>query len=118
MIVLLLAIVMASKTDDVVVEESRRSCSQCNIRMSSLLYDKRSICFACRVQNCLPNLKCGESNFGPRKINKYLTIRTKIRAECKAEFCYVSVLPWTNRVLINDKHCLFLPVEVKIVYLI
>ena len=41
-------------------EDARRSCPKCNTRMSSLFYDKHSICHSCRKTDCSIDKKCSE----------------------------------------------------------
>ena len=39
-----------------------RSCPRCARRMSSLKYDKHSICVACRDSQCSVDVRCSECN--------------------------------------------------------
>ena len=41
-------------------DDARRSCPKCNTRMSSLFYDKHSICYSCRKTECNIDKKCTE----------------------------------------------------------
>ena len=69
-------VIMASKDSDVpasvpsspsapgtsATSSARRSCLHCARRMSSLKYDKHSICVACRDSQCSVDVKCSECN--------------------------------------------------------
>ena len=39
---------------------AHRSCTRCSRRMSSLKYDKHTLCFSCRDVTCAMDLRCAE----------------------------------------------------------
>ena len=52
---------MASNTDLPSVEEDpRRYCSRCNTLMSSIAFDKHTVCVGCRGFDCTESARCKE----------------------------------------------------------
>ena len=66
--------------------DSRRNCPFCNIRMSSLLHDKHSICVGCRGSECSLESRCTEcESWDHDSMLKYLkhvkTLASKSRSK-------------------------------------
>ena len=66
-------------------EEPRRSCPKCSSRMSTLVYDKHSICSGCRKQNCDVELRCNEcESWSVEEMQKYLKHRYSLLQKQKS----------------------------------
>ena len=51
--------------EDAASQDARRTCPDCNIRMSSLKFDLHSICSTCRGNDCNNESKCSECSDWP-----------------------------------------------------
>ena len=58
---------------------SHRSCPACKKRMSTLRYDRHSLCFSCRVHKCDMNNRCEEcSSWDDNTMSEYLKHRKSL----------------------------------------
>ena len=65
-------------------KDSRRNCSYCKSRMSSLFFDKHSLCSSCRGGDCDIGAKCKECMVWPDdEFAKYLKHRKTLDAKSK-----------------------------------
>ena len=64
--------------------EERRSCPQCSTRMSSLCYDKHSVCSCCRLNECTYDNKCAECElWSEEEFAKFVKHRKSLDSKSK-----------------------------------
>ena len=66
--------------------DSRRSCPNCNSRMSSLIYDKHKLCISCLRQDCDTENKCIECSLWTDDVfEKYYKHRKSLLTKAKSK---------------------------------
>ena len=66
-------------------DAERRSCLSCNTRMSSIVFDKHSVCSGCRGQECDASVRCEEcSSWSPEFIEKFAKHQKSLVSKSKA----------------------------------
>ena len=66
--------------------DSRRTCLTCNIRMSSILHDKHTLCISCHGNECAFDNRCSEcSAWTDDVMNKYIKYRKKKKSDKEKE---------------------------------
>ena len=66
--------------------DSRRNCSTCKTRMSSLLHDSHLICVDCRGRDCNTDNRCVEcEGWSEEVMIKYVCYRKSLDSKSKAK---------------------------------
>ena len=65
--------------------DSRRNCSTCKTRMSSLLHDSHLICVACRGRDCNLDNRCVECEGWSEEVMEYVRYRKSLDSKSRAE---------------------------------
>ena len=66
--------------------DSRRNCSTCKTRMSSLLHDSHLICVACRGRDCNMDIRCVEcEGWSEEVMLKYVKYRKSLDSKSKSK---------------------------------
>ena len=74
--------VSSDNTSDAEVE--RRACPSCNIRMSSLVYDKHNLCVKCRGLECDHDNKCPDCIEWPKDVfERYIKHQKSLKSKAK-----------------------------------
>ena len=64
--------------------DSRRTCPTCNIRMSSILHDKHTLCISCRGNECAFDNRCSEcSAWTDDVMHKYVKHRKSLDSKSR-----------------------------------